>query len=447
MLRVITGIMVVLLLFIVLTINQAYCITVEAEKEIYYGGEWLVIYGVAEPNSLVSIVVVNPQGVTVYVDQVKSGADGSYERTLFKFPETPTDFIPYGTYTIEVTDPSGTATTTVTYTRSYWDGQVVLNRDEYTTEDEVYIYVYDPDANTDPNVQESLTVIVSSNSTPTGMLVTLIETDVDSGNFTGTLRLSSRPIEGRLFVSSGDILTVAYTDRYPSDYPETGASKTFTAIATIIPAKVVNVAIEANVTSAMPGDVIEVMVHVDPMESGIRSGEVLVSVNYPFVEILTETLEYEGLLLGYSPSIRSITINESMVFLSLTRTMPTPVPTLPNFMIKFKVKISSEISPSEYPTLTIATLLDMRLLDENSRGLSVNVTKGELVIQLLVFIKGDINNDGKVDLEDVGILAESYGTVSGTIGFNPEADLNGDGKVDYKDLAILARNYGRGVEE
>ncbi len=49
----------------------------------------------------------------------------------------------------------------------------------------------------------------------------------------------------------------------------------------------------------------------------------------------------------------------------------------------------------------------------------------------------DLNGDGKIDLSDFAVLADSYGkTGSGVRG-----DLNGDGKVDGADLKIFAKFY------
>jgi hypothetical protein len=56
---------------------------------------------------------------------------------------------------------------------------------------------------------------------------------------------------------------------------------------------------------------------------------------------------------------------------------------------------------------------------------------------------GDANDDGKVDVSDLGILAANYGRTSGaTWG---QGDFNGDGKVDVSDLGILAAHYGAGT--
>ncbi|MBN2296742.1 MAG: PEP-CTERM sorting domain-containing protein [Pirellulales bacterium] len=65
-------------------------------------------------------------------------------------------------------------------------------------------------------------------------------------------------------------------------------------------------------------------------------------------------------------------------------------------------------------------------------GLNMTVEVGALA--------GDANEDGYVDVSDLGILATHYGTTSGAEW--GDADFNGDGKVDVSDLGALAANYG-----
>jgi hypothetical protein len=60
-----------------------------------------------------------------------------------------------------------------------------------------------------------------------------------------------------------------------------------------------------------------------------------------------------------------------------------------------------------------------------------------------VLLPGDANNDGLVDVGDLGILAANYGRTSG--GTWTTGDFNGDGAVDVGDLGILAAHYGQGV--
>lgn len=58
----------------------------------------------------------------------------------------------------------------------------------------------------------------------------------------------------------------------------------------------------------------------------------------------------------------------------------------------------------------------------------------------VVHFPGDANDDGVVDVGDLGILAGNYGTLSDATW--AMGDFNGDGAVDVGDLGILAGNYG-----
>jgi len=56
---------------------------------------------------------------------------------------------------------------------------------------------------------------------------------------------------------------------------------------------------------------------------------------------------------------------------------------------------------------------------------------------------GDINRDGKVDIEDVAIAAKAFGSHPGHPRWNPVADQNEDGKIDIRDIALVAKNFGK----
>jgi nitrous oxidase accessory protein len=60
-----------------------------------------------------------------------------------------------------------------------------------------------------------------------------------------------------------------------------------------------------------------------------------------------------------------------------------------------------------------------------------------------VKIVADINGDGIVDIEDLSIVAISYGYFEGEPGYNPEADLIKDGMVDIGDISLVCMNYGK----
>ena len=55
---------------------------------------------------------------------------------------------------------------------------------------------------------------------------------------------------------------------------------------------------------------------------------------------------------------------------------------------------------------------------------------------------GDINRDGIVDIFDVVILANAFGSKVGDPNWNPDADLNNDDIVDIFDVVTIATNFG-----
>jgi hypothetical protein len=54
----------------------------------------------------------------------------------------------------------------------------------------------------------------------------------------------------------------------------------------------------------------------------------------------------------------------------------------------------------------------------------------------------DLNNDGKVDVQDLAIWAKAFGTTSTSPRWDPKADINGDGKVNILDGVVIAKAFG-----
>jgi len=64
---------------------------------------------------------------------------------------------------------------------------------------------------------------------------------------------------------------------------------------------------------------------------------------------------------------------------------------------------------------------------------------GSVMLKLL----GDIDGNGVVNMTDVVLVVQAFGTYEGHERWNPEADLNFDGKVDMKDIIIVLSNFGK----
>jgi M6 family metalloprotease-like protein len=73
-------------------------------------------------------------------------------------------------------------------------------------------------------------------------------------------------------------------------------------------------------------------------------------------------------------------------------------------------------------------------IESNGGSVTIKVTF-EIVKEL-----GDLNADGQINKYDFFILQESFGLHTGEEKFNPKADLLQDGKIDINDVIILAKH-------
>jgi len=114
-----------------------------------------------------------------------------------------------------------------------WDGVVTFDKSYYNVGDIVTVTVTDPDANTDPNTVQTVTVNVYSSSDPVGQTITATETGANTGVFQGKVQISSTIETGKVMAKYGDTITAKYTDALPADYATTGKSKAFTGTAVV----------------------------------------------------------------------------------------------------------------------------------------------------------------------------------------------------------------------
>lgn len=64
-------------------------------------------------------------------------------------------------------------------------------------------------------------------------------------------------------------------------------------------------------------------------------------------------------------------------------------------------------------------------------------------VTVAIGLYGDLNNDGKVDIQDVAVAASAFGSYPGHPRWNPIADMNKDNIVDVKDIVLIAINFGK----
>jgi hypothetical protein len=78
-----------------------------------------------------------------------------------------------------------------------------------------------------------------------------------------------------------------------------------------------------------------------------------------------------------------------------------------------------------------------------ARNVEVDTTEGDVSGLSLTQLPGDINGDNKVDILDLGLLADAFNTDPTSPNWNVNADLNCDGKVNILDLGLLADSFGK----
>jgi hypothetical protein len=74
---------------------------------------------------------------------------------------------------------------------------------------------------------------------------------------------------------------------------------------------------------------------------------------------------------------------------------------------------------------------------------SVDASKGSVSGVNVTLLPGDINNDNKVNLSDLGVLADAFNSTPASPNWNANADLDGNGRVNIRDLGLLADNFGK----
>ena len=110
---------IVLSLLLILTSAPAIlaqAITVETDKTSYEPGDLLTASGVAPPNDEVVVQVLNPSGILVATGQTTADGAGNYVVPVMRFPPTPSNLFPFGSYTVRATAAAAGATVTTVVT-------------------------------------------------------------------------------------------------------------------------------------------------------------------------------------------------------------------------------------------------------------------------------------------------------------------------------------------
>jgi hypothetical protein len=101
------------------------------------------------------------------------------------------------------------------------------------------------------------------------------------------------------------------------------------------------------------------------------------------------------------------------------------------------VALASAINPGIYDI----TVVSPHCLVNVKRGVAVEVPS--TLVNMGTLLEGNANDDYKVNINDFGLLAKTYGRSSNDAGFDARADFDRSGKINITDFGLLASNYGK----
>lgn len=95
---------------------------------------------------------------------------------------------------------------------------------------------------------------------------------------------------------------------------------------------------------------------------------------------------------------------------------------------------------ADFPALFLNNIITeaakLKIMDPAAVFLETKTISGQLVVP------GDLNDDLKINIRDVTLVAISFGSKEGYTNWNERADIINDGKIDMKDVSFVAKNFG-----
>jgi hypothetical protein len=111
------------------------------------------------------------------------------------------------------------------------DPTFVTEKSNYAVGERIVVTIYDPDANRDPDLADSLRDIrIISPSDKVGRAISALEIGKDSGLFAVAFMTSGANQDSSIFVKPGESIEVRYTDQYPTNFAFEQSSQEFSFV-------------------------------------------------------------------------------------------------------------------------------------------------------------------------------------------------------------------------
>ena len=77
---------------------------------------------------------------------------------------------------------------------------------------------------------------------------------------------------------------------------------------------------------------------------------------------------------------------------------------------------------------------------------NITVEDEDIDLGEIRLVAGDVNEDGKINIQDMGTFRAEFGKTGDAIG-NDYTDVNEDGKVNIQDMGTFRANFGKTAEK
>jgi parallel beta-helix repeat protein len=178
--------------------------------------------------------------------------------------------------------------------------------------------------------------------------------------------------------------------------------------------------------------------------------------NYPLMDTWSEhDISIENITLSTNETYPGVTININVTVKNKGKITP-PQPETFNVTIRYDLDIIEtkqvvDLGQGENATLTFSWNTTETVPGNYTITAEADIIPDELNTDnnilisdpIKIKILGDINGDGEVNLEDLTLLTQAFGSTLTSPIWDPQADLNQDNIISISDLYLLAKNYGK----
>ncbi|MCM8757693.1 MAG: cohesin domain-containing protein [Candidatus Omnitrophica bacterium] len=190
----------------------------------------------------------------------------------------------------------------------------------------------------------------------------------------------------------------------------------------------------ASVSAAEVDDEVTITVTINEMQSALQLANVTFKLNYNTTLLSTSM---ESITPGKTFPYFNAIVEEDYVKVEVQMATQAPFPSGKETLVTIKFK--AVYVPPTMVTSPL-TLSDVVLTNIDGNIVEYNrLEHGEYKVP--VTVNPDLNGDGKVNIEDIYVFAQSFGSYPGHPRWDPRADMDGDRKITVIDAVLIAMNF------